>query len=366
MEDVRQFHPVAEDSLDSSVLLGRCPGKNDWLEFHVHIHHTRSSSTQQRVDKSLRLGRPSAGPRKPLITGSSCLQCRPLIVLSENRCGCLLPSAACLTEFLNRPLSQGPLCHVVLLKHPAPIGGHLNSLPTPYGLRLFEHHPITAPHCKKKKSISNKVETGFPLHPRKAHLRVWVNTFMPWGPDEIKHQRHALYVSKKHWPCLLHLTIWVLHVHVCWTQLHTAVYSHIARSEVLQKANSLLTAYNLNASNTWLPSFSRMLLRSKQSRRYFPLSCVEKPLFLSTDDKMVSQGGTNASTAGEQTNSISRRVLGDWYSSLICLNSLKCPPSSPHPTPISYFHPPPFAHVVCVLPEPWAVVEFPFRPKSFN
>lgn len=82
---------------------------------------------------------------------------------------------------------------------------------------------------------------------------------------------------------------------------------------------------------------------------------LETSLFLSvclTDDKMVSQGETNASAAGEQTNSISRRVLSDWYSSLICLNSLKCPPSSPHSTPISYLHPPPVAHVVCVLPGP--------------
>lgn len=78
---------------------------------------------------------------------------------------------------------------------------------------------------------------------------------------------------------------------------------------------------------------------------------------------MVSQWETNASAAGEQTNSISRRVLSDWYSSLICLNSLKCPPSSLYSTPISYLHSPQVAHVVCVLPEPWAVVEFPFRPE---
>lgn len=123
------------------------------MEFHVHIHHTRSSSTQQRVDKSLRLGRPSAGPRKPLITGSSCLQCRPLIVLSENRCGCLLHSAACLMEVLNRPLSQGPLRHVVLLKHPAPRGGHLNSLPAPCGIRYSSasSFPQSAARRKKKK-----------------------------------------------------------------------------------------------------------------------------------------------------------------------------------------------------------------------
>lgn len=176
------------------------------MEFHVHIHHTRSSSTQQRADKSLRLGRPSAGPRKPLITGSSCLQCRPLIVLSENRCGCLLHSAARSTEVLNRPPSQAPLRHVVLLKHPAPIGGHLNSLPAPCGLRYSSTSPLPRPITGreiKQKSISNKVEAGFPLRPRKAHLRAWVNTFMPRGPDEIKHQRHALYVSQKHWPMFI-------------------------------------------------------------------------------------------------------------------------------------------------------------------
>lgn len=126
------------------------------MEFHVHIHHTRSSSTQQRVDKSLRLGRPSAGPRKPLITGSSCLQCRPLIVLSENRCGCLLHSAACLMEVLNRALSQDPRRHVVLLKHPAPIGGHLNSLPAPYGLRYSSASPLPRPIARRKKVFQTR------------------------------------------------------------------------------------------------------------------------------------------------------------------------------------------------------------------
>lgn len=127
-------------------------------------------------------------------------------------------------------VTRPSLRHVVLLKHPAPIGGHLNSLPAPYGLRYSSTSPLPRPVArkekKKKESISNKVETGFPLHPRKARLRLWVNTFMPRGPYEIKHQRHALYVSQKHRPCLLHLTIWVLHVHVCWTQLRTAAHSH--------------------------------------------------------------------------------------------------------------------------------------------
>lgn len=136
------------------------------MEFHLHIHHTRSSSTQQRADKSLRLGRPSAGPRKPLITGSSCLQCRPLIVLSENRCGCLLHSAACSMEVLHRPLSQGPRCHVVLLKHPAPIGGHLNSLPM---ASVIPPPPCChVPHCKKKK------KKGFQTRWKQASLSTLV------------------------------------------------------------------------------------------------------------------------------------------------------------------------------------------------
>lgn len=80
------------------------PGNDDWLEFHVHIHHTQSSSTQQRADKSLRLGRPSAGPRKPLITGPSCLQCWPLIVLSKNRCGYSFHNAPCSMVVLKQTL----------------------------------------------------------------------------------------------------------------------------------------------------------------------------------------------------------------------------------------------------------------------
>jgi len=243
-----QFLPVKANSLNSSPLLARCLGKTDWLEFHVYIHHTLSSSTQHRMDKSLRLRRPSAGPRKPLIMGSSCLQCRPLIVLSENRCGCLLNSEACLTEGLNRPFSQGLPCYVASLKHPAPIGSHLNFLPSPHGLHYSRTSPLPHPVLRNK-TISNKVEIDFPLHPCKAHLRVWVNTFMPRGPDEIKHQRHALYVSQKHWPCLLHLTIWVLHVHVCWTAPHSLALTHM--SKVSKTADSVSAAFDLNASDMW-------------------------------------------------------------------------------------------------------------------
>lgn len=102
------------------------------------------------------------------------------------------------------------------------------------------------PYCHTlfTKNISNKVETGFPPLPHKDHLRVWMNTLMPQGCDEIKPQRHALYVSQKHWPCLLHLTICVLHVHVCYTDPHALTQM----SEVLQTANSLLAVFNLKAS----------------------------------------------------------------------------------------------------------------------
>lgn len=77
---------------------------------------------------------------------------------------------------------------------------------------------------------------------------------------------------------------------------------------------------------------------------------LESCLFTSSlpnNDKTVSQWSTNASAAGEQTNSVSRRVLSDWYFSLICLNSFKSPsrPNSPssyltfscstnHPSPL--------------------------------
>lgn len=80
------------------------------MEFHAHIYHTLSLSTQQREDKSLRLGRPSTGPRKTLITGSSCLQCRPLIVWSENRCGYLLHGAVCSSQPLNSLTESSSSC----------------------------------------------------------------------------------------------------------------------------------------------------------------------------------------------------------------------------------------------------------------
>lgn len=96
------------------------------------------------------------------------------------------------------PGHKGPLCHVALLKHPAPMGDHLDSppqLPTASVILI----PSALPHliARTKKSILNKVETGFPLHPRKAHFRARLNTLKPQGNDEIKHQRHALYVSQE-------------------------------------------------------------------------------------------------------------------------------------------------------------------------
>lgn len=121
------------------------------------------------------------------------------------------------TDHCHKP----PRCHVDILKHPAPTGGPPNSLPAPHG--LLYSSASQSPRCISRKK--KKFKQASPLHPRKAHLRVWVNTFMPQGPDEIKHQRHALYVSQKPWPCLLHLTIWVLHVHVCWTLFHTIISS---------------------------------------------------------------------------------------------------------------------------------------------
>lgn len=140
----------------------------DWNSTSIYITLDPRPLSKERINHSVQ-GRPSAGPRKPLITGSSSLQCRPLIVLSKNRCACSLRSAARLMEALSR--RKGFLCHVALLKHPAPTGGHLNSPPAPRGCRYSSTFPLPAPHCKsqktkkKKHAILNKVETGFPLHP---------------------------------------------------------------------------------------------------------------------------------------------------------------------------------------------------------
>lgn len=77
----------------------------DWNSTSIYITLDPRPLGKERINHSVR-GRPSAGPRKPLITGSSSLQCRPLIVLSKNRCACSLRSAARLMEALSRPPSQ--------------------------------------------------------------------------------------------------------------------------------------------------------------------------------------------------------------------------------------------------------------------
>lgn len=79
----------------------------------------------------------------------------------------------------------------------------------PHSLRYSNTLCFAAPGKKKKKSILNKVETGFLLHPCKARFRARLNTFKPQGNDEIKHQCRVLNVrqekekKKKHSPCLL-------------------------------------------------------------------------------------------------------------------------------------------------------------------
>lgn len=132
------------------------------------------------------------------------------------------------------PGHKGPLCHVALLKHPAPMGDHLDFPAAPHGLRYSNTLCFTTPHCLEKKSILNKVETGFPLHRRKAHFRARLNTLKPQGNDEIKHQRHVLYVSqeknKKNTGRVYY--IWpsgFLHVYVCRTQLHTSMRPHLVQ-----------------------------------------------------------------------------------------------------------------------------------------
>lgn len=151
------------------------------MEFHVHIHHAQSSSTQQRVDKSRRLGRPSAGPRKPLITGPSCPQCRPLIVLSENRCGRSLARSAAqldsggVSEQTPVTASSPPCC---LTKTSGADRRPPESPPPP---RFVPAPPqCHTPHGKYFKQGGNRLPP--PLRRRKACRRVWLSTFVPRGP----------------------------------------------------------------------------------------------------------------------------------------------------------------------------------------
>lgn len=81
----------------------------DWNSTSIYITlKPPLESALQRADKSLRPSQPSAGPRKPLITGLSCPQCRPLIVLSENRCAPLLCSAHRAERSQRLPLPRRP------------------------------------------------------------------------------------------------------------------------------------------------------------------------------------------------------------------------------------------------------------------
>ena len=136
------------------------------MEFHLHAHHTRSSSTQQRVDKSLSLGRPSAGPRKPLITGSSCLQCRPLIVLSESRCGSPASRCSLFRGGSAQSCVAGPSLPSCLTNTS---GTDRRPPESPPPARPPAASVIPAPPCCRaplqEGKVSNKVETGPPPPP---------------------------------------------------------------------------------------------------------------------------------------------------------------------------------------------------------
>ena len=142
------------------------------------------------------------------------------------------------------------------------------------------------------------MEAAFPLRPRKAHLRAWVNTFIPRGPDEIKHQRHALYVSQKHWPMFItsdHLGFFLFFFFTRACLLDTASHSRALthRSEVPQTADSLLAVCDLNACDCCnLPE--SFCTRSNHAGTFWENSLS---FCLSADDQMVSQGETNASAA---------------------------------------------------------------------
>lgn len=157
--------------------------KTPWLEFHIQIHHTWSLSTdKQCITPSL------SRPRKPSITSSSCLRCRPLIVLNENRCGCLQRSPA-------REGLQQNLCHKALtamldywhVRHRQE-AVWISSLHPTHSLQHSNISPRPQPIAKK---------TYLAFHHRKVQLRAWVDTFMPQGPDEIKTSAMPFMWAKK-------------------------------------------------------------------------------------------------------------------------------------------------------------------------
>lgn len=83
--------------------------------------------------------------------------------------------------------------------------------------------------------------------------------------------------------------------------------------------------------------------RFMQSESHLFASC------LPNNDKIVSRRGTKASAVGgNKPTSVSRRVLSDWYFSLICLNSFQksLPPplaqTDHHPTNVPLLYQPPF------------------------
>lgn len=137
---------------------------------------------------------------------------------------------------------------------------------------------------------------------------------MPRSWDEIKHQQHALYEIQKRWPCLWHLTIWVLHMHVCWRAAWSPWLSHVrglphSRQQYVFKFS--INARTFNCRKICQNAFMLLITGG-----FF----FKNRIFSSSSQK---QSPKRDLAVGEQTNGIPHSVHVDGYSLLICLNSLK-------------------------------------------
>ena len=235
-----------------SFWVGVLARMTDWNSISIHITLDPHPLSKEWINHSV-WGRPSAGPRKPLITGSSCLQCRPLIVLSESRCGS--PASRCSLFHGGSAQScvAGPSLPSCLTNTSGTDRRPPESPPParPPAASVIPAPPLLPGPIARRKSFKQGGNSPPPpLLPHKAYLRVWLNTFMPGGPDEIKHRHRALYVSQKTLAMFItsdHLGF--THVHVCRTRIYTAL-TH--GSGVLQAADSLLAAFNLSAGDMCL------------------------------------------------------------------------------------------------------------------
>lgn len=120
----------------------------DWNSMSIYI--ILDPHPLSRVDKSLCL--PSLSrPQKAFnnmctltaVSGPDCFEWKQMWLL-VSQCSSL--DGGSWTD----PHHNGPLCHVALLKHPVPIGRHLNSLPVPNGLCYSSTVCFCGTHCKEK------------------------------------------------------------------------------------------------------------------------------------------------------------------------------------------------------------------------